>query len=211
MQLERSEFLHEPVSPNGAGMVLTHGAGGNRRAPLLVAVAEAFCRAGFLVYRYDLPFRQKRTFGPPSPATAESDRAGLREAVEAVRGLVGGRVFLGGHSYGGRQASMLVAEESGAADGLLLLSYPLHPPKKPDQLRTGHLPSLRAPALFVHGTRDDFGTIEELKRAIELIPAPTGLIPVSGAGHDLAKGKFDVEALCPEFGRLTGLQEPSRA
>ncbi len=189
------EFLHRPDRPNGAGLVLTHGAGGNCRAPLLVAVANAFCEAGVFVFRYDLPFRQRRPFGPPSPATAAADRAGLRDAVESMRALVSGTVFLGGHSYGGRQATMLSAEEPGLAARLLLLSYPLHPPKKPGQLRTDHFPALRTPAMFVHGRRDDFGGIEEMQAALRLIPARTTLLAVEGAGHDLDKGKFDLERL----------------
>jgi predicted alpha/beta-hydrolase family hydrolase len=95
------------------------------------------------------------------------------------------RVFLGGHSYGGRQATMLVAEEPALVDGLLLLSYPLHPPKKPDQLRTGHFPSLRTPSFFVHGTKDPFGTTAEMNAALALIPGPHGMLDVEGAGHDL--------------------------
>jgi predicted alpha/beta-hydrolase family hydrolase len=188
-------MIHEPRQPNGVGLVLTHGAGGNCRAPLLVAVAEAFCAAGVYVLRYDLPFRQRRPFGPPSPATAAADREGLREAVQSMRARVGGPVYLGGHSYGGRQATMLAAENPGLVEGLLLLSYPLHPPKKPAQLRTSHFSNLRTPAMFVHGTRDDFGSIEEMRAALELIPAATTLVPIEGAGHDLNRGKFDVERL----------------
>jgi predicted alpha/beta-hydrolase family hydrolase len=80
---------------------------------------------------------------------------------------------------------MLAAEEPEVADGLLLLSYPLHPPRRPDEPRTKHFPSLRTPALFVHGTRDQFGTSEELRAAISLIPARTALVECEGAGHDL--------------------------
>jgi predicted alpha/beta-hydrolase family hydrolase len=193
--------LHEPKNANGAGLVLTHGAGGNCHAPLLVAVAEAFCAAGFYVLRYDLPFRQRRPFGPPSPATAASDRDGLREAVDSMRARVSGPVYLGGHSYGGRQATMLAAEEPELAAGLILLSYPLHPPKKPAQMRTAHFPALGTPATFVHGTRDDFGSIEEMRAALELIPAATSLVAIEGAGHDLNRGKFDIERLVvrPQF------------
>ena len=162
-------FLHRPDSGNGLGLVLTHGAGANCTAPLLVAVANAFRDAGYLVLRCDLPFRQRRAFGPPSPATAAADRAGLHEACEFMRTIAGGRVYLGGHSYGGRQATMLAADEPGVADALLLLSYPLHPPNKPTQLRTGHLPGLRTPALFVHGTKDPFGTIAEMEAALRFI------------------------------------------
>ena len=76
-----AEFLHQPVNPTGTGVVLTHGAGANCTAPLLVAVANALSAAGAVVLRYDLPFRQKRPFGPPSPATAAADRAGIRDVV----------------------------------------------------------------------------------------------------------------------------------
>jgi predicted alpha/beta-hydrolase family hydrolase len=189
------ESLHTPSHPNGSGIVLTHGAGGNCRAPLLIAVAEALCAEGMLVLRCDLAFRLRRPFGPPSPATAAEDRAGLREAVTRLRALVAGRVYLGGHSYGGRQASMLAAEEPGLTDGLLLLSYPLHPPEKPLQLRTAHFTSLRTPAVFVHGAKDPFGTPEELRTAVALIPAPVQLIEIEGAGHDLKKGNLNLTQL----------------
>jgi len=172
-----------------AGLVLTHGAGGNSKAPLLLELDEAFTAAGFRVVRHDLAFRQKRPSGPPSPSGAAADRAGLREAVAELRGQVAGPVFLGGHSYGGRQSTMLAAEENGLVDGLLLLSYPLHPPGKPQQLRTAHFPALRTPAVFVHGTKDDFATPDELRAALTLIPAPTELILLEGAGHDLKKGR----------------------
>jgi len=189
------EFIHRPNNPNGTGIVLTHGAGGNCRAPLLVAVADVLCASGMLVLRCDLAFRKSGRPGPPMPARAGEDRAGLKEAVQRVRALVPGPVYLGGHSYGGRQASMLAAEEFGVADGLLLLSYPLHPPEKPQQLRTAHFSSLRTPAVFVHGTKDPFGTIPELQAAIAAIPAPVQLIPINGAGHDLKKGQFDLSGI----------------
>jgi predicted alpha/beta-hydrolase family hydrolase len=80
---------------------------------------------------------------------------------------------------------MLVSEDSQLVDGLLLLSYPLHPPRKPDQLRTSHFPKLNKPAFFVHGTRDPFGTISEMNSALKLIPASHALFEVDGAGHDL--------------------------
>lgn len=187
-------FLHRSAHPNGDGLVLTHGAGSNCQAPLLIALAEAFAGAGFTVLRCDLPFRQDRSFGPPGPGDAKRDRAGLKNAVAAVKHITRGRIFLGGHSYGGRQASMLCAERTEIAPeqvfGLLLLSYPLHPPKKPEQLRTQHLFNLQTPALFVHGVSDPFATIAEMQQALKLIPAKTKLFPVEGAGHDLGfKGK----------------------
>src|ERR1700732_2357118 len=111
-------FLHRPQSAAGQGLVLTHGAGGNCRVPLLVAAADAFSAVGFTVLRCDLPFRQRRPSGPPSPSGAAADRAGLKEAALALRRIIAGPICLGGQSYGGRQATMLAAEESGAADAL---------------------------------------------------------------------------------------------
>lgn len=201
-------FLHRPDSPQ-VGFVLTHGAGSNSRAPLLVALAETLASKGFIVLRCDLPYRQARPYGPPRPADAVRDRQGLMNAVGAIKKLTSGRVFLGGHSYGGRQASMLCAEQPQLAEGLLLCSYPLHPPGKPDRLRTQHLPGLRIPVLFVQGTRDPFATIEELDAARQLIPAKTSLLTVDGAGHDLGfKGKARNEGLpveiVAEFQKLAG-------
>lgn len=202
-------FLHVPETSNNDSFILTHGAGGNAQAPLLRALAETFSAIGFTVLRCDLPFRQTRSFGPPGPGDAARDRAGLKNAIAAMRKMVSGRIFLGGHSYGGRQSSMLCAEERDLVAGLLLLSYPLHPPRKPEQQRTQHLPDLRTPTLFVHGTRDPFGTIEELQRAMKMIPAKTKLLTVEGAGHDLGfKGKASkgslAETVLEEFRSLAG-------
>jgi predicted alpha/beta-hydrolase family hydrolase len=183
-------FLHTPATPNGDALILTHGAGSNCNAALLAVLAEAFAEQRYTVLRCDLPFRQERRTGPPFPGNAERDRIGLRNAVVVMRKTVAGRVFLGGHSYGGRQASMLCAAEPDLVSGLLLLSYPLHPPRKPEQLRTQHLPNLHTACLFVQGTRDPFGSMEEIEKALELIPAKKELLKVEGAGHDLGfKGK----------------------
>jgi uncharacterized protein len=209
-------FLHRPDGASGKGLVLTHGAGSNCASPLLVAAAEAFAAACVIadacvtVLRCDLPFRQERPTGPPRNS-GTADREGLRRAVGALRRIVTGPVFLGGHSYGGRQATMLAAENPDVAEGLLLLSYPLHPPKKPEQKRTEHFPRLCARSVFVHGARDAFGSIEEMTASLALIPCSTRLIPIEGGGHDLRRGRFDfapiVEALladaAPAEGRET--------
>ena len=179
-------WLHEPETASGDGIVMTHGAGANSEAPLLKAVAEAFAAEGLWVLRVDLPFRQQRPHGPPFPAQAARDREGLQQAVAVLREIVPRRVFLGGHSYGGRQATMLAAEKPELVDALLLLSYPLHPPKEPQQLRTAHFPSLQTPALFVHGTRDPFGSIEEIRAALRAIPGRTEVVAIERAPHGLS-------------------------
>lgn len=180
-------ILHRPDFPAGDAFVLTHGAGSNCQSPLLVRLSRALADAGYVVLRYDLPFRQQGRSGPPLPAAAARDREGVLRAIESVHPMAPGQVFAGGHSYGGRQTAMLAAEQPGAAGGLLLLSYPLHPPKKPDQKRTSFFPDLRTSALFVHGTRDPFASLEELRDAMTLIPARTDLLPVEGAAHDLKR------------------------
>jgi uncharacterized protein len=184
-------FLHEPAQPSGDGLVLTHGAGANCQSKLLIALANAFSNAGYLVLRCDLPFRQSRPNGPPFPAMAARDREGLRRAVDLLRSQAPGRIFLGGHSYGGRQGSMLAAEQPQLVAGLLLLSYPLHPPRKPAELRTAHFPQLKTPSLFVHGGRDPFGSHDEMKAALALIPAQTLLLEIEGAGHELLGKKTE--------------------
>src|SRR5450755_2093169 len=104
-------FLHRPEGGVGDGLVLTHGAGSNSNSPLLITVAGAFASAGFTVLRCDLPYRQNRPYGPPRPGASELDRDGLRNAVAVLRKLGCERMFLAGHSYGGRQATMLCAVE----------------------------------------------------------------------------------------------------
>ncbi len=226
-------YLLTPEIPTGNGLVLTHGAGSNAQAPLLIALAETFSANGFTVLRCDLPYRQMRSFGPPGPADAARDRAGLKNAVAALANELGaprvphfsralcarkpalslskggdsrkkeqieskgrGKIYLGGHSYGGRQCSILCAEAPDLVPALLLLSYPLHPPRKPDQQRTQHLPDLHTPTLFVHGTRDPFASIAEMQQALKMIPAKTKLLTIEGAGHDLGfKGKAKQEEL----------------
>ncbi len=185
-------FLHRPNGAAGCGLVLTHGAGGNCNAPLLTAAASAFCAEGFHVLRCDLPFRQRRPSGPPSPSSAAVDRDGLRLAVGAMHGIVTGQIVMGGQSYGGRQATMLAADAPGLVDALLLFSYPLHPPGRPDRPRTEHFPRLRTPCVFVQGSADPFGSPAELRPVLGLIPATTEVIPLDGAGHDLRRGRFDL-------------------
>ncbi len=200
--------LHEPsFEPNGA-IALAHGAGGDRNSPLLIAMCNALARLGWAAVRLDLPFRQERPQGPPSPSGAARDREGLLQAAEALWELAD-QVYLGGSSYGGRQASMLAAEQPEAVNGLLLLSYPLHPPGKPEKRRTEHFPKLAAPAFFAHGSRDAFGDIAAMEEAIALIPAPTRLLVVEGVAHGLiqkrdsaAKSNAIAAQVAEEFDRF---------
>ncbi len=180
-------FLHIPSVARGDGLILTHGAGANCQSPLLVALATEFCASGLTVLRCDLPSRQERPHGPPPRGSAERDQQGLRAAIESLKQQISRRLFLGGHSYGGRQASILAASDPSLVDGLLLLSYPLHPPRRPTELRTAHFPTLRTMSLFVQGSHDGFGSLTEMETALKLIPARTKLLLIQGAGHELMR------------------------
>jgi len=186
-------IAHEPDETPTGVVLLTHGAGGNRDAPLIIRLCDEWARHGWLAIRYNLPYRRRRPKGPPSNSAA-SDQQGIIEAIELAHTLTDGPVIAGGHSYGGRMTSMVVAQGADLA-ALTLFSYPLHPPGKPERARTEHLGQIKVPTVFTHGTADPFGSIDELTAAAQLIPAPTELIEVTGARHDLGSKTLDVPAL----------------
>jgi uncharacterized protein len=189
---------HDPDDTPSGVVVLTHGAGGSRESALLQKLCDEWARRGWLAVRYNLPYRRRRPKGPPS-GSAATDRAGIVEAIAVCRDLADGPLIAGGHSYGGRQTSMVVAGcvESAAqvVDVLTLFSYPVHPPGKPERARTEHLPDIAVPTVFTHGTSDPFGTIDEVRAAAALIPAPTEIVEITGARHDLGSKTLDVPAL----------------
>jgi predicted alpha/beta-hydrolase family hydrolase len=195
MSLEQiAGVAHEPAGKPIGVVVLTHGAGGSRESPLLQKICEQWAARGWLAVRYNLPYRRRRPKGPPS-GSAASDQAGIVEAIEFAHTLTKGPVIGGGHSYGGRMTSMVVADAAAKVDALTLFSYPLHPPGKPERTRTDHLPRIDVPTVFTHGTADPFGSIEELSAAAALIPAASEIVEIAGARHDLGSKTFDVPAL----------------
>jgi hypothetical protein len=201
---EIAGVAHEPKGKAKGAIVLTHGAGGSRESPLLIRICDEWARRGWLAVRYNLPYRRRRPKGPPS-GSAATDQAGVVEAIELARTLTKGPVIAGGHSYGGRMTSMVLAEQVTAVDVLTLFSYPLHPPGKPERVRTEHLPRITVPTVFTHGTADPFGTIDELRPAAALIPATTEIVEVTGARHDLGSKTLDVPALAVDAAlRLLG-------
>jgi predicted alpha/beta-hydrolase family hydrolase len=202
-------WLHQPTKKAKAGIVLTHGASGNCQSALLTALCEVFAEQGVAALRCDMPYRQKRPGGPPSPSGAAMDRKGLERAAASLREETKGPVYLGGSSYGGRQASMLAAEKPDVVKGLLMLSYPLHPPGKPEDLRTAHFGGIQAPVLFAHGTKDVFGSEEEMRAAMKLLKVPTELELFAGATHGLVQtrdGAAKVRAIAEKIaGRFLAL------
>lgn len=185
---------HRPDGTPSGVVVLTHGAGGSRESTLLQRLSDEWARRGFLAVRYNLPYRRRRPKGPPS-GSAANDRAGIVEAITVCRKLADGPLIAGGHSYGGRQTSMVVAAHDVVVDVLTLFSYPVHPPGKPERARTEHLPEIAVPTVFTHGSSDPFGKIDEVRDAAALISAPTEIVEIFGARHDLGSKKVDVPAL----------------
>ena len=191
---EIAGIAHEPKGKPKGTVVLTHGAGGSRESPLLKRICDEWASRGWLAVRYNLPYRRRRPKGPPSGSAAK-DQAGVAEAIQLAHTLADGPVIAGGHSYGGRMTSMAIAAKAADVDVLTLFSYPLHPPGKPERARTEHLPLIAVPTVFTHGTSDPFGRIDELRPAAALITAPTDIVEITGAGHDLGSKTLDVPAL----------------
>ena len=155
-------------------VLLTPGASATRDHPSLVALDRALTAEGITVARIDLPSSR------PSPKVQGA-------IVAAAAALAPARVVLGGRSFGGRMCSMAAADGLAAA-GLVLISYPLHPPGRPETMRTEHFPRLTVPCLFVSGTRDAFATLAELEEATAAIPAAVTHVWVDGGDHGL-RGK----------------------
>ena len=174
-----------------AGLVLTPGAGAGSDQPSLVAIEEALTPAGVRVERVDFPYRlagKKAPDRPPVLLATVIDAAG---ALASELGVDGTRVAVGGRSMGGRMCSMAVADGMAAA-ALVLVSYPLHPPGKPDRLRTEHFQAISVPCLFVSGTRDSFGTQVELEKATAAIPGPVTHVWIDAGDHGLRRKDAEV-------------------
>lgn len=167
-----------------AGLLLTPGASAGRDQPALVAVEAAVAPAGVAVLRMDFPYRLAGRRAPDkAPVLVRAVREGAA-ALAQEAGLAPERVALGGRSMGGRMCSMAAAEGLPCL-GLALVSYPLHPPGRPERLRTEHFAALAVPCLFVSGTRDAFGTREELEAATAAIPGPVEHVWLDGGDHGL--------------------------
>lgn len=196
--------------------MLWPGAGSGRDHPGLVAIEEAL--APLPVHRVDFPYRRE---GRRAPDRAVKLVASVRAEVAAIAELLGtttGRLVIGGRSMGGRMCSMAAAGATGATArsaprteeplgvaGVVLVAYPLHPPGRPEKLRTEHLPDLSVPTLWISGDRDPFGTPEELAAARALPPGPVTSVTVPGGRHELAGADDAVAgAVADWLARLSG-------
>lgn len=175
--MAKSAAASQPMS-----VLLFPGAGSGRDQPSLVAIEKAVAPTPCV--RADFPYRIAGRKAPDRPPIL---LAAVREAAAELVAAHPGPLVLGGRSMGGRICSMVVGDEVDplAAAGLVLISYPLHPPGKPDRLRVEHFPRLTVPCLFVSGTRDAFGTPDELEEWTATIPGPVEHVWIEGKGHDL--------------------------
>lgn len=174
------------VSVHGEGpttVVLGHGAGGDRRSPFLVRMAEVLAASGRRALLYNFLYAERGGGRPDPPDALEGVTRAVGEYARARLGAA--RLVHGGKSMGGRIASQIVA--SGApADALVFLGYPLHPPGKPSVLRDRHLPRIGVPMLFVQGTRDAFARWDLLEAVLARLGDKATLHPVEGADHSFA-------------------------
>jgi len=177
-------------------LLLFPGAGSDRDHSSLVAIEAALPKLP--VERADFPYRIAGRKAPDrAPVLLDAVRAEVAALVASAH-IRANRLVLGGRSMGGRMCSMAVAAGLPAA-GLVLISYPLHPPGKPDTLRTEHLPSLAVPCLFVQGTKDPFGTPDELMAATAMIPGPVTHVWIDNGRHDLARADDRIAAAVSEW------------
>jgi len=160
------------------GLLLAPGAGADRNQSALVSIDSAVTAAGGDVVRMDFPYRKA---GRRAPDKAPVLVRAVNEEAAALRQRTT-RLVLGGRSMGGRMCSMAAADGL-EAEGLVLLSYPLHPPGRPDRPRIEHFPALKVPCLFLSGTRDAFGTVSELEDAASAIPGPVTFEWIEGKDH----------------------------
>lgn len=184
-------------------LLLTPGAGADRNQPALVAIDESLTANGIVVSRMDFPYRLAGRRAPDRPPVLiQAVRDGAAELTKRAKTRPN-NVALGGRSMGGRMCSMAVAEGLPAA-ALVLISYPLHPPGKKEQMRTDHFPSIDVPCLFISGTRDAFGTPDELMEATKAINAAVTHVWIDGGDHGLRrKDQIVVQAVGPWLSNLS--------
>ena len=166
-------------------LVLAHGAGAGQRHPFMTAIAGGLAARGIDVVTFDFPYMAQKRSVPDRAPVLESC---YERVIEVARSLGGTRrdgVFIGGKSMGGRIATQVASRAPDGIAGIVCLGYPLHPPGKPDQARTAHLPAITAPTLIVQGERDAFGTPAELEPVIRTMKAAATLHRVTGGDHSL--------------------------
>jgi predicted alpha/beta-hydrolase family hydrolase len=181
-----SAIFYPSDARSGTLLVLAHGAGAGQQHPFMVRMARGFAARGVAVVTFDFPYMHQGRRVPDRAPVLENCFRSVIQTVREWNHDLSRRLFVGGKSMGGRIATHLAAEGVEGLAGCLALGYPLHPPGKPEQLRSKHLPSIVTPLLIVQGERDPFGTPEELRPVLAAMPSPVRLHVVSGGDHSLS-------------------------
>ncbi len=184
-----------------ATLVLAHGAGAPQSHPWMVEASRAIARHGVTVVTFDFLYTHARRRVPDRNDVLERTWRAVLETARA-RADLPARLFIGGKSMGGRIATQVAASPEVEVQGLVLLGYPLHPPGQPAKLRSAHLPRVRAPMLFVQGSRDAFGTPAELEPFVSNLAAGSRLFVVEGGDHSLARPKSSGVTLADTLDRV---------
>jgi predicted alpha/beta-hydrolase family hydrolase len=186
----RSSALFYPAAHPCGALVLAHGAGGRQSHPWMVQIARAIASHDVDVVTFDFLYTHAGRRVPDRAPVLEATWAAVVASVRARRDVAHGRLFIGGKSMGGRIATQVAAKGgAGPLAGLVLLGYPLHPPGKPEVLRTAHLAGIGEPMLFVQGTRDAFGGPDELRPFVEVPPIRARIVAIEGGDHSLTPPK----------------------
>lgn len=175
-----------PTDSAAAGLVLAHGAGGGQQSRFMVLAAKAFADRGITVATFDFPYMAQGRSVPDKGPVLEAHWRTVLDMARAHAAFKGLPLFIGGKSMGGRIASQVAAQQVDGIAGLVYLGYPLHPPGKPDQRRDRHLPDIAEPMLFVQGTRDPFGTADEIRGLLPRLTPRTTLFEVRDGDHSFA-------------------------
>ncbi|MBI2834587.1 MAG: dienelactone hydrolase family protein [Acidobacteria bacterium] len=184
-------YLHEPPRAGEATLILAHGAGGNQMTPFMRGFARGFATRGVQTVTFNFVYSERRQRVPEPAPRLEACYRAVIAAVLTQPSVRREALFIGGKSMGGRIASQVAAADRDRLSirGLVFLGYPLHPPGKPQQVRTAHLPSVAAPMLFVQGTRDPFGTPDELRPVVAGLASGTRILTVERGDHSFALPK----------------------
>lgn len=192
--------LYAADGGGAATLILAHGAGAGQRHPFMTAFAGALAALGIDVITFDFPYMEQKRRVPDQAPVLEACYRAVVDATRRDGPAARDRLFIGGKSMGGRIATQIAAADPALPlAGLVLLGYPLHPPGNPGRRRDAHLPGIHVPVLFVQGSRDTFGTPDELQPVLQaMTPAPT-LHIVDGGDHSFkvpgaGKGQADIEA-----------------
>lgn len=171
----------------GTTIILGHGAGAGQLHPFMQLFANGLAARGFDTMTFNFAYMEKGRGVPDPKAKLEACYSAVIEAAQKHKKLKGNRLVIGGKSMGGRIASQVAASPESAESiaALIFLGYPLHPPGRPDKLRDAHLPQITAPMLFIQGSRDTFGSTDEIRDLIKRLHLPATLYPIEGGDHSL--------------------------